>query len=124
MYSCIDSLIWIVSCSWSNSIILQLKVVAEKSATIFGDLPDCLCDTFTLILNVCSTDNGTQWSNTEYLGKLIFTKPQQTTAQRKPSAYVPGTYSTFCNQIVGLHFMQLYILKPLLHFHLYLRENV
>ena len=26
-----------------NSVIKLLKLVAEKSATTFGDLPDCLC---------------------------------------------------------------------------------
>ena len=30
-----------MSCSWSNSVIYILKLVAEKSATTFGDLPDC-----------------------------------------------------------------------------------
>ena len=33
--------IWIVSCSWSNHTILLLMFVAEKSATTFGDLPNC-----------------------------------------------------------------------------------
>ena len=38
---CIISIIWIVSCGWSNTMIWLLKLVAEKSATSFGDLPDC-----------------------------------------------------------------------------------